>query len=297
MGLCQFRYPEFRIGNVGKRNPFPDFSHYECSGVPGPDFPEQPGIPMIILSRLALSASLHSARARSRDRGLIGFGLLIGSLLLWGCNRQYPDGPSCCRDRYDSRDYDYPNDPYGYDGSQSGSPADLPKGEREIGLVLDPGLWMWFDVYDAVPRSIFVGSGPDSPSNIAHDLPDSPPWFLVYAGRSEPLFPSVSAWDHSGPTAHVRIRLDRSNRRDPLNIDLEIRHGTHGNKHIVIEAYQVHGLLDGESLVLQVGGEIPRGAWTQYWTAGGNGFLRGAAGQEELWMPGNGYHEALVEFR
>jgi hypothetical protein len=156
---------------------------------------------------------------------------------------------------------------------------------------------MWFDVYDAVPRRMYVGYGADSPSNLAHDLREARPWYLVYAGRSEGLFPSVSAWDHSGPTAHVRIRLDRSYRGNPLSIDLEIRHGNQGSNHTVIEAYQVHGLLDGESLVSQVGGEISRGPWVQSWTAGGNGFLRGSAGHEELWMPGNGYHEARVEFR
>lgn len=240
--------------------------------------------------------STRTARSVSRDWRLRWFGLIWGSLLLWGCH-PYPDEPPCCGDRYDSRYYDYPYDRYPYDGSQSGSPADLPRGEREIGLVLDPGLRMWIDVYDAVPRRIFVGYGPDAPSNVAHDLRATRPWSLVYAGRSEALFPSVSAWDHAGPTAHVRIRLDRSHRGNPLTLDLEIRHGFRGNNHQVIEAYQVHGLLDGETLVLLVGGEIPRGPWAQFWTAGGNGFLRGAAGQEELWMPGNGYHEARVEFR
>lgn len=248
-------------------------------------------------SRPASSTRPSSARSGFRNRLPIQFGLILGSLLLWGCNRQYPDEPGCCRDRYDPRDYDYPYDPYRYDGSQSGSPADLPKGEREIGLVLDPGLRMWYDVYDAVPRRIFVGQGPDASSNIAHDLRETRPWSLVYAGRSELLFPSVSAWDHAGPTAHVRIHLDRSYRGNSLAIDLEIRHGYQGNRHQIIEAYQVHGLLDGESLVLQVGGEISRGPWAQYWYAGGNGFLRGAIGHEELWMPGNGYHEARVEFR
>lgn len=256
----------------------------------------------------SLPASLSSSRsARNPSSGsrewrqwrLLQTGLLISSLLLWGCNRRYPDEPGCCRDDYDYdyRDYDYPNGPYPYNGAQSGSPADLPRGEREIGLVLDPGLRMWYDVFDAVPRHVFVGYGADSPSNAAHDLRVTNPWSLVYAGRSEPLFPSVSAWDHSGPTAHVRIRLDRSYRGNPLSIDLEIRHGFHGNNHQVIEAYQVHGLLDGESLVLLVGGEISRGPWLQYWAAGGGGYLRGAAGHEELWMPGNGYHEARVEFR
>lgn len=247
------------------------------------------------------SSCPSTARTGSRNRGirdrrLLLFGLIMGSSLLWACH-PYPDEPPCCGDRYDSRYYDYPYDRYPYDGSQSGSPADLPKGEREIGLVLDPGLRMWFDVYDAVPRRIFVGYGPDASSNVAHDLRSTRPWSLVYAGRSETLFPSVSAWDHAGPTAHVRIRLDRSNRGNPLTIDLEIRHGYQGNNHHVIEAYQVHGLLDGESLVLQVGGEISRGPWAQYWYAGGNGYLRGTAGFEELWMPGNGYHEARVEFR
>lgn len=237
-------------------------------------------------------SSVPGGRARSRVPGLLRFGLILGSLALWGCH-PYPDEPG--RDRYDYRDYPY--DPYPYEGWQSGSPADLPKGEREIGLVLDPGLRMWYDVYDAVPRRMFVGYGPDASSNVAHDLRETRPWSLVYAGRSEILFPSVSAWDHSGPTAHVRIRLERSSRGNPLTLDLEIRHGFQGNNHTVIEAYQVHGLLDGESLVLQVGGEISRGAWEQYWYAGGNGYLRGAVGHEELWMPGNGYHEARVEFR
>ncbi|MEO6095532.1 MAG: hypothetical protein ABIW76_07600 [Fibrobacteria bacterium] len=251
----------------------------------------------------ASSVSHSSFRAGSRDGRLIQslftglFLMSMGSLLLSGCNRPYPNEPRCCRDDIDSRDYDYPYGRYPYDGSQSGSPADLPKGEREIGLVLDPGLRMWFDVYAAVPRCIFVGSGPDTPSSLAHDLREMRPWYLAYAGRSEPLYQSVSAWDHAGPTAHVRIRLDRTNRGNPLSIDLEIRHGYHGNNHIVIEAYQVHGLLDGESLVLQVGGEIPRGPWVQSWAAGGNGYLRGSVGHEELWMPGNGYHEARVEFR
>jgi hypothetical protein len=66
---------------------------------------------------------------------------------------------------------------------------------------------------------------------------------------------------------------------------------------VIIDAYQAHGLRDGESLVVRVGGEISRGHWLQHWSAGGNGYLRGSAGHEELWMPGNGYHEARVEFR
>jgi hypothetical protein len=218
--------------------------------------------------------------------------LLAASLLLWDC-RPYPDEPRCCRDR----------DPYWYEdgyydtGSQSGTPADLPKGEREFGLVLDPGLRMWFDAYDAVPRAVYIGSGPDAPSDLAHDLREARPWYLVYAGRTETLYPSVGAWDHSGPTAHVRIRLDRSYPGDPLTLDLEIRHGYQGNSHVIIEAYQAHGLRDGESLVVQVGGEVSRGRWLQIWSAGGGGYLRGSAGHEELWMPGNGYHEAKVQFR
>jgi hypothetical protein len=239
--------------------------------------------------------SVASASRKPLEGRLLRFGLVMGSLLLWGCNRPYPNEPR--RGDYDYRDYDYPYDRYPYNGASSGSPADLPRGEREIGLVLDPGLRMWYDVYDAIPRRVFVGYGPDSPSNLAHDLRVTNPWSLVYAGRSEPLYPSVSAWDHAGPTAHVRIRLDRSYRGNSLSIDLEIRHGSHGNNHLLIEAYQVHGLLDGESLVLLVGGEIPRGPWMQYWAAGGGGYLRGSAGHEELWMPGNGYHEARVEFR
>jgi hypothetical protein len=221
--------------------------------------------------------------------------LIAGSLLLWDC-RQYPHEPPCYRDRDPGCYDDRYSDPYP-DDRQSGTPGDLPKGEREFGLALDRGLRIWFDAYDAVPRKVFIGDGPDAPSNLAHDLRDTRPWFLDYAGRTETLFPSVGAWDHAGPTAHVRIRLDRSYRGDPLSLDLEIRHGFQGSSHVIIEAYQAHGLRDGESLVVRVGGEISRGHWLQHWSAGGNGYLRGSAGHEELWMPGNGYHEARVEFR
>lgn len=252
---------------------------------------------MKILFRPRAIQSACSPHGDGRNGTLFRSGLFLAAALLWGCGQPYPDGPPCCRDRYDSRGYDYPGDPYPSHGSQSGTPAGLPKGVREIGLDLDPGLRMWFDVYDAVPRRIFLGRGADDPSQVAHDLREGRPWSLVYAGRSETLFPSVSAWDHAGPTAHVRIRLERPDRRSPLTLDLEIRHGFRGNRHVLVEAYQVHGLLDGETLVLRVGGEISRGSWAQYWSAGGNGYLRGPAGREELWMPGNGYHEALIEFR
>jgi len=217
--------------------------------------------------------------------------LIAGSLLLWDC-RPYPYESPC----YRSQDPSCYDDPYA-DGPQSGTPADLPRGEREFGLVLDPDLRMWFDAYDAVPRQVFIGSGPDAPSGLAHDLRETRPWSLVYAGRTESLYPSVGAWDHEGPTAHVRIRLDRAYPGDPLTLDLEIRHGYQGNSHVIIEAYQAHGLRDGETLVVQVGGEVSRGRWIQSWSAGGNGYLRGPAGHEELWMPINGYHEARVMFR
>jgi hypothetical protein len=222
--------------------------------------------------------------------------LLAGSLLLWDC-RPYPHEPPCYRDS-DPGCYgdDRYSDPYD-DGPQSGTPSDLPRGEREFGLALDADLRMWFDAYDAVPRKVFIGRGPDAPSDLAHDLRETRPWSLVYAGRTEMLYPSVSAWDHSGPTAHVRIRLERAYAGDPLSLDLEIRHGFQGDSHVIIEAYQTHGLKDGESLVVQVGGEVSRGRWLQDWTAGGGGYLRGSAGHEELWMPGNGYHEARVRFR
>lgn len=219
--------------------------------------------------------------------------LALGAILLWGCG-PYPPEPPCCGDRDPAW---YGDDPYSDPGPSSGTPGDLPKGEREFGLTLDPGLRIWFDAFDAVPRRVFIGEGPDGPSELAHDLRESRPWFLDYAGRQETLFPSVSAWDHSGPTAHVRIRLDRSYAGDPLSIDLEIRHGFQGNSHVIIEAYQVHGLKDGESLVVQAGGEVSRGLWLESWSAGGNGYLRGSAGHEELWMPGNGYSEARVQFR
>jgi len=220
-------------------------------------------------------------------RRLTQLAFIAGSLLLWDC-RPYPYESPCYRNP-DPACYDGPY-PY-YDGPQSGTPGDLPKGEREFPLVLDPDLEMWFDAYDAVPRRIFVGN------ELAHDLRESRPWYLAYAGRTETLFPSVGAWDHAGPTAHVRIRLDRSYAGDPLTVDLEIRHGYQGNSHVIIEASQAHGLRDGESLVVQVGGEISRGRWLQAWSAGGNGYLRGPAGHEELWMPVNGYHEARVQFR
>jgi hypothetical protein len=221
---------------------------------------------------------------------------LAGSLLLWGCG-PYPGEPPCCRDRDPSWYGDDPySDPYPY-GPQSGAPGDLPKGEREFGLVLDPELRMWFDAFDAVPRRVFIGDGPDAPSDLAHDLQETRPWSLDYAGRRETLFPSVGAWDHSGPTAHVRIRLDRAYGGDPLAIDLEIRHGFEGNSHVIIEAYQAHGLRDGETLAVQVGGEVSRGRWLQIWSAGGGGYLQGPPGHEELRMPGNGYHEARVRFR
>ena len=241
---------------------------------PLPSFPSDSGSPGRWLHRLAWVA---------------------GSLLLWGC-QPYPYESPCYRSP-DPACYDDPSsDPYPY-GPQSGTPGDLPKGEREFGLVLDPDLRMWFDAYDAVPRRIFIGNGPDAPSDLAHDLRESRPWYLVYAGRTETLFPSVGAWDHAGPTAHVRIRLDRSYPGDPLSVDLEIRHAFQGNSHVIIEAYQAHGLRDGETLVVQVGGEISRGRWLQAWSAGGNGYLKGPAGHEELWMPVNGYHEARVELR
>jgi hypothetical protein len=241
-----------------------------------------------------LPSSLSHSGTPARWLGRLA--LVTGCLLLWDC-RPYPDEPPCCRDRDPSRYGDDPyNDAYGT-GPQSGTPADLPKGEREFGLVLDPELRMWFDAYDAVPREIYIGYGPDAASELAHDLRATRPWYLSYAGRTEALYPSVGAWDHSGPTAHVRIRLDRSNPGDPLTLDLEIRHGFQGNSHVIIEAYQAHGLRDGESLVVQMGGEVSRGRWLQAWSAGGGGYLRGSAGHEELWMPGNGYHEAKVVFR
>lgn len=234
-------------------------------------------------------------KAHPRSRALWSGRLaLIGlSLLLWDC-RRYPDEPGCCRDR---DPYWYEDDGYYDTGSHSGTPADLPKGEREFPLVLDPELRMWFDAYDAVPREVFIGDGPEAPSDLAHDLRDARPWSLAYGGRTELLYPSVGAWDHSGPTAHVRIRLDRAYPGDPLTLDLEIRHGFQGGSHTLIQAYQAHGLRDGESLVVQVGGEVSRGHWLQLWSAGGGGYLRGPAGREQLWMPGNGYHEARVQFR
>jgi hypothetical protein len=231
-----------------------------------------------------------------RGRWLHRLTLMAGSLMLWDCG-PLPHEPPCYRDPDQSCYGDDPySDPYP-DSPQSGTPGDLPKGEREFALVLDPGLRIWFDAYDAVPRQVYIGNGPDAPSGLAHDLRETRPWFLDYAGRTETLFPSVSAWDHAGPTAHVRIRLNRSYPGDPLSLDLEIRHGFQGNSHVLIEAFQVHGLRDGESLVVQAGGEISRGRWLQAWSAGGNGYLRGPVGHEELWMPGNGYHEARVEFR
>lgn len=238
------------------------------------------------------SPSSSPADAAFRVRRFRCLALVAGSLLLSDCNR-YPGGP-CCGDPY------YGEGPYsdsGPYGPSSGSPGDLPKGEREFGLVLDADLRMWFDAFDAVPRRIFIGGGPDAPSELAHDLEETRPWSLAYAGRTETLFPSVGAWDHSGPTAHVRIRLDRAYAGDPLSIDLEIRHAFQGNSHVIIEAYQVHGLRDGESLIVRVGGEVSRGLWLQSWAAGGNGYLRGPVGHEELWMPGNGYSEARVRFR
>lgn len=244
----------------------------------------------------AASAAGSFPRPRSARRSprLLRLALLTCSLLLWNC-QPYPPGPPCSRDPdcYDSRPYD---DSYPY-GPQSGSPADLPKGERLFGLVLDQDLRIWFDAFDAVPREVYIGSGPDAASALAHDLRDTRPWYLAYGGRTEALYPSVTAWDHSGPTAHVRIRLDRSYAGDPLTLDLEIRHGFQGRSHTLIEAYQAHGLHDGESVVVRVGGEVSRGGWRQAWSAGGNGYLRGSSGREELWMPGNGYHEAKVEFR
>ena len=84
---------------------------------------------------------------------------VAGSLLLWDC-QPYPYESPCYRNP-DPACYDGPySDPYD-NGPQSGTPADLPKGEREFALVLDPDLQMWFDVYDAVPRRIFIGNGPD----------------------------------------------------------------------------------------------------------------------------------------
>lgn len=231
----------------------------------------------------------------ARNRRLLPVALLTASLALLGCNR-YPPEPPCCRgdDPYWYGDDPY-SDPYPY-GPTSGTPADLPRGVRIFGLVLDPDLRIWFDAYDAVLRRVYIGSGPDAASGLAHDLRDTRPWLLAYAGRTETLLPSVGAWDHSGPTAHVRIRLERVNAGDPMTIDLEIRHGFQGNSHVLIEAYQVHGLRDGEALSVPVGGEV-RGSWIQSWSAGGGGYLRGSAGHEELWMPGNGYHEARVQFR
>ena len=236
------------------------------------------------------SLPLFRADSGSPGRWLPGLVLLAGALLLWGCH-PYPNEPPCCRDRDPSW---YGDDPY---GPHSGTPGDLPKGEREFGLVLDPDLRMWFDAYDAVPRQVFIGDGPDAPANLAHDLRDARPWYLSYAGRTETLFPSVGAWDHAGPTAHVRIRLDRSYPGAPLTLDLEIRHGFQGNSHVIIQAYQVHGLRDGETVVVRVGGEVSRGPWLESWAAGGGGYLQGPAGHQELWMPGNGYHEARVQFR
>jgi hypothetical protein len=235
------------------------------------------------------SLTSFPADFRFLNRWFRRIGWLACFLSLWGC-QEYPPGPPCCEDRPDRYD-PYPNRP------QSGSPADLPRGETEIGLLLDAGLRMWYDVFDAVPRQVYIGYGPDAPSGIAHDLTDTRPWSLTYAGRAEPLFPTVTAWDHSGPTAHVRIRLDRDYRGNPLTLDLEIRHGYEGNSHVIVHAYQVHGLLDGEALALKVGGEVSRGRWLQDWSAGGNGYLRGSEGHETLWMPGNGYHEARVRFR
>jgi hypothetical protein len=242
------------------------------------------------------SPPFSPAASGFRGRWLLRSALIAGPLLLWDC-RRYPPEPPCCRDRDPSWYGEDPySDPYPY-GPQSGTPDDLPRGEREFGLVLDADLRIWFDAYDAVPRRVFIGNGPDAPSGLAHDLRETRPWLLTYAGRAESLFPTVSAWDHAGPTAHVRIRLDRSRPGDPLTIDLEIRHGYEGGSHVLIEAYQVHGLRDGEALAVRTGGEVSRGRWLQAWSAGGGAYLRGPAGQEDLWMPGNGYHEARVRFR